>query len=94
MTVAANSGDHGVDLKQAYASTDEASVSLEYSELEEAQLAEEEAEKARCFLHPNKRFRSIWDLSILLLLLYVVSGHRTFDSHVRCHRVTVRRSSA
>ena len=74
-------GDHGVDLKQAYASTDEASVSLEYSELEEAQLAEEEAEKARCFLHPNKRFRSIWDLSILLLLLYVVSGHRTFHSH-------------
>ena len=46
----ANSGDHGVDLTQAYASTDEASVSLEYSELEEAQLAEEEAEKAVRFL--------------------------------------------
>eukprot|EP01046_Picozoa_sp_COSAG06_P031131 COSAG06_NODE_3005_length_5969_cov_6.252300_2_plen_643_part_00 len=64
-------GEAGADLRCAYAKPAAMLASVEFADLEEAQRAELLADTRRCFLHPNRTFRTCWDVGIVVLLLYV-----------------------
>jgi hypothetical protein len=64
-------GSRGKEIRQSYAAANEMSTTIEYQDIEDAQLAELEAQNLRCFIHPERRFRTSWDLLVLILLVYV-----------------------
>lgn len=61
----------GIDVRRAYAKPTAVQESIEYHDIEKVQRAEDYADSLCCFVHPNRTFRTCWDIGIVCLLLYI-----------------------